>query len=223
MDWPLLAPLDPEERQRVLASTRTHRYARGEVLVREGDRSDSLHLVASGRLAVQITTPEGDNATLNVLGPGDYFGELSLLDGHQARSATVVALEPAETLALGAASFRELRQRHRATEQLVLTLMARRVEELSERLLEALYDDLDRRVSRRLVDLVRVYAEAEDHPGPVVVPLTQEQLAELVGGTRPSINQVLRRLEDEGVVALGRGRITVTDPRRLARMARMAR
>lgn len=202
----------------MLASTRPRRFARGEAVVREGERSDSLHLVASGRLAVRITTPEGDRATLNVLGPGDYFGELSLLDGHQTRSATVVALEPAETLALSAAAFRELRYRHRGSEQLVLTLMARRVEELSERLLEALYDDLDRRVTRRLHELVRVYAGADGDP--VVVGLTQEQLAELVGGTRPSVNQVLRRLEDLGVVQLGRGRIVVADRRRLAQLVR---
>lgn len=217
MDWQLLASLDDVERRRLLETTHRRRFARGEALVREGEASDSLHLVASGRLAVRITTAAGENATLNVLGPGDYFGELSLLDGHQTRSATVVALEPAETLSLTAAAFRELRLRHRASEQLLLTLMARRVEELSARLLEALYDGLDRRVHRRLAELAATYAGAA--AGPVVIPLTQEHLAELVGGTRPSVNQVLQRLGAEGVVELGRGRITVVDRHRLTRLA----
>ena len=209
MEWPLLASLDDEERRRVLATARRRSFARGEVLVREGDPSDSLHLVAAGRLAVRVSTSDGDNATINLLGRGDYFGELSLLDGQPpTRSATIVALEPAETLSLSAGEFRELRSRHRAADQLLLTLMARRVEELSTRLLETMYDGLDRRVHRRLAELADLYA---DGPGPVVVPLTQEHLAELVGGTRPSVNQVLQKLAARGVVELGRGKVTVVD------------
>ncbi|GAA4694326.1 Crp/Fnr family transcriptional regulator [Nocardioides conyzicola] len=213
MDWPLLASLDEDERGRVLSAARRRAYARGDVLVREGEPSDSLHLVASGRLAVRVTTRDGDNATINLLGPGDYFGELSLLEGQpSARSATIVALEPAQTLSLSAAEFRDLRTRHRAADHLLLTLMARRVEELSGRLLEAMYDGLDQRVHRRLGELAELYADGR---GPTTIPLTQEHLAELVGGTRPSVNQILRRLEDQGVVALGRGKVTVLDRARL--------
>lgn len=218
MEWSLLASLEEEERRRVLDAARRRTFARGETLVNEGDPSDSLHLVATGRLAVRVSTSDGENATINLLGPGDYFGELSLLDGSQpVRSATIVALEPAETLSLSASEFRELRRRHPAANQLLLTLMARRVEELSARLLEAMYDGLDRRVHRRLAELAELYAEGR--PGPVVVPLTQEHLAELVGGTRPSVNQVLQRLAAEGVVRLGRGKVTVVDPDRLDDLA----
>ena len=132
MEWSLLAALDEAERERLLATTRRRRFAKGEVVVHEGDPADSLHLVESGMLAVRVTTADGASATLNVLGPGSYFGELSLLDGHPpTRSATVVALEPAETRVLSASGFAELRRDHRAAEQLLLTLLARRVEELS--------------------------------------------------------------------------------------------
>jgi CRP-like cAMP-binding protein len=213
MDWPLLASLEEEERRRVLSAARRRRYDRGEIVVREGDPSDSLHLVASGRLTIRVSTSDGENATINLLGPGDYFGELSLLDGQPpVRSATIVALEPAETLSLSAAEFRALRARHRAADQLLMMLMARRIEELSGRLLEAMYDGLDRRVHRRLAELAALYA---DGPGPVTVPTTQEHLAELVGGSRPSVNQVLQRLAASGVVELGRGRVVVLDRRRL--------
>src|SRR6478609_4731315 len=154
MDWPLLASLEKDERNRVLSAARRRQYARGEVLVREGDPSDSLHLVSSGRLAVRVSTSEGEHATINLLGPGDYFGELSLLEGSpQVRSATIAALEPAETLTLSAGEFRDLRRRHPAANQLLLLLMARRVEELSARLLQAMYDGLDQRVHRRLAEL----------------------------------------------------------------------
>lgn len=214
MEWSLLASLDEEERRKVLAAARSRTYARGEVLVNEGDPSDSLHLVASGRLAVRVSTSDGENATINLLGPGDYFGELSLLEGRApARSATIVALERAETLSLSASEFRDLRRRHPAANQLLLLLLASRVEELSARLLEAMYDGLDQRVPRRLAELADRYADGRT--GPVVVPLTQEHLAELVGGTRPSVNQVLQRLAAEGLVELGRGRVTVVDRDRL--------
>ena len=152
---------------------------------------------------------------MNLLGPGQYFGELSLLDGRAPiRSASIVALEPSTTRTLSATAFRELRQRHRAAERFLLALLARRVEELSGRVVEVMYDGLDRRVHRRLVDLAALYDEGKPT---VVITLTQELLAELVGGTRPSINQVLQRLADQGIVELGRGRITVLDRRALER------
>ncbi len=215
MDWPLLGSLDEDDRRALLATTRVRRFGRGEVVVHEGDPADSLHLVESGRLAVRVTTPSGERATLNLLGPGQYFGELSLLDGRAPiRSASIVALEPSTTRTLSATAFRELRQRHRAAERFLLALLARRVEELSGRVVEVMYDGLDRRVHRRLVDLTALYDEGKPT---VVITLTQELLAELVGGTRPSINQVLQRLADQGIVELGRGRITVLDRRALER------
>jgi CRP-like cAMP-binding protein len=215
MDWPLLGSLDEDDRRALLATTRVRHFGRGEVVVHEGDPADSLHLVESGRLAVRVTTPSGERATLNLLGPGQYFGELSLLDGRAPiRSASIVALEQSTTRTLSATAFRELRQRHRAAERFLLALLARRVEELSGRVVEVMYDGLDRRVHRRLVDLAALYDEGKPT---VVITLTQELLAELVGGTRPSINQVLQRLADQGIVELGRGRITVLDRRALER------
>lgn len=224
MDWPLLDALPAGEREPLLAGTRRRRYARGEAVVREGDLADSLHLVESGRFAVRVDTAAGDTAMLNVLGPGDWFGELSLLDGAApVRTASVQALEQGSTRSLSAVAFARLRREHPAAGELLLALMAQRIEQLSGRLVEVMYDGLDRRVFRRLVELVRTY---QDSPGPgpaaepVLVPLTQEQLAELVGGTRPSVNQVLRHLVREGVVELGRGRIVVLRPAELARRLR---
>ena len=219
MDFPLLASLGDRARNEVLDTTRQRRFTRGEVLVHEGDPSDSVHFVESGRLAVQVTTADGDTAILNVLGPGAYFGELSLLDGRApTRSASVVALETATTRILSASAFHDLRRRHRGADGLLLVLLTRRVEELSARLVEVMYDGLDRRLYRRLVELSELYADGSD--GPVTVPLTQEHLAELVGGTRPSVNQVLQRLASQGVVEIGRGRVTVLDRSALAGRAR---
>lgn len=219
VDWALLAAVPQAEREQLLARARRRTYARNEVIVREGDPSDSLHLVEEGRLAVQVGTAVGDTAMLNVIGPTDWFGELSLLGSRApVRTATIVALEAATTRSLTAAAFADLRRRHPAIGELLLTLLPQRVEELSDRLVEVMYDGLDRRVHRRLLDLVGIYG-AGDPARPVTVPLTQVQLAELVGGSRQSVNEVLQKLTRRGVVELERGRIIVHQPSALGRQA----
>ncbi len=216
MEWPLLASLTDEQRQSVLTAARTRRYAKGDTVFHEGDPADSLHLVASGRLAVHTATTDGDTVTLNILSPGDFFGELSLLrDGEERiRTATVAALEPVETLAVTANVFQDICEQHPGVDLLMSTLMARRIDELSRRLVEALYVGLDRRVYRRLLELAEIYA-----PGAptATIPLTQTNLADLVGGSRPSVNQVLQKLAARGTVSLGRGTIDVLDMGELTR------
>lgn len=218
MDWPLLAPLPADARDAVIAAARRRTFGKGEVVFHEGDPADALHLVTSGHLAVQVATPDGERATLNVVGAGSHVGELALLPGsaHHHRSATVLALVPAETRVLSASAFQALREQFPAVDRILVDLLADRVRELSDRLLESMYVGLDRRVYRCLLRLNEVYAVG---PAPAVVPMTQDQLSDLVGGTRPSVNQVLQRLQDQGVIELGRGRVTLLDPGTLARKA----
>lgn len=211
MEFSLLASLPEEARRTLLGSVRRRTFARREVIVHEGDPADSLHLVRSGRLAVQVSTPGGQVAMLRLITPGEYFGEVALLDREASRrTATIIALEPAETWSISSTAFDALRARHPEIQQVVMTALAERVEDLSRRLLEAMYDGLDRRVFRQLVYLSEVYAEGTVS-GPVTIPLTQETLAEFVGGTRPSVNAVLQRLQERGLIELTRGRIVVRD------------
>jgi len=208
MDWPLLAPLAPEEREAVLEAARERSFAKGEAVCNEGDPADAMHLLVSGRLVVQVSTPDGERASLNVLGPGDHVGELALLPHGGRRSASVIALEAATTRVLTAHAFHELCARHPAVQGLLVDLLAERVKELSNRLLETMYLPLDRRLYRSLLQLGHSYAVGDRDPE---VPLTQEQLADLVGGTRPTVNQILQRLADEGIIELGRGRVVIRD------------
>jgi CRP-like cAMP-binding protein len=218
MDWPMLASLDVDERAAVVAAARRRTFRKGEVVFHEGDPADAMHLVAAGHLAVQVSTPDGERVTLTVLSPGDSVGELSLVrrGAPERRSATVVALDAAETRVLGVGVFQELCLSHPAVQDLVVAALADRVRDLSARLLESMYVGLDRRLYRRLLDLAEVYATGT---GATVVPLTQEQLADLVGGTRPTVNQVLQRLQAQQVIELGRGRLTVLDVAALRRKA----
>ena len=214
MDWPLLAALPDAERAQVLGSARRRTFGRDEVVCHAGDPADSVHFIVSGHVAVRVTLPSGDPALLNVLGPGDHFGELALLREDGCRTATVFALEGAETLVLPSHVFHRLREGNVDVERVLTRMLADRVDALSQRLLEVMYVGLDRRVARCLVGLARSYSSPEGR-GPI--PLNQQQVAHLAGGSRASVNQVLRRLVDEGVLRLSRGRIEVLDPTGLAR------
>lgn len=215
--WHLLSPLTDAQRGHVLSATRSRSYAKGEVVFHEGDPGETLHLIRTGRFAVRVSIPSGDTATLSVIGPGDAFGELALLGPSNERTATIVALEAGETLSLSRQDFAALRQDNPGVEQLLLAALARRIDELSRALLEALYVSVDRRVVRRLLDL----AEAYPTPGQrvVTIPITQDDLAGMAGASRPTVNQVLQRLAGLGAVSLGRSRITIDDLALLRRRA----
>ena len=214
MDWPLLASLDAQEQRDLLALGRQRTFARNEVICHEGDPADSLHLVVEGRVSVKASLDSGDTVMVNLLGPGGYFGELALLRPDSRRTATVTALEPARTHVITASAFRRLCETRPEVERTVSVLLAERVDQLTKRLLEVTYVSLNRRIYRWLLDLQASYADGTE---PTVIPLTQAQLAELTGGTRPSVNQVLRPLVEQGVVGLGRGRIEILDLDRLRR------
>ncbi len=211
--WPLLAGLGEEERRSLLAIARRRVFARGEVVFHREDPADTLHLIASGRFAVRIVTPAGDTATLTVLVAGESFGELALVTAGR-RSATVVALERAETQSIHQLDFEALRRRHPDVTDVLVRALGRRVERLSDQLVEALYVPADRRVLRRLAELARLYAEDD---GAVLVPLTQEDIAGLAGTSRATVNRVLREAEARGELRLGRGRTTVIDVEAIGR------
>jgi CRP-like cAMP-binding protein len=217
MQWPILEGLSAEDVRRVLAAARRRKFARGEVIFHDGDPADTILLIEKGRVAVRVTTPLGHTATLAVFGPGDVFGELALVAGGGSRSATAVALETTETLAIHQDAFDSLQAEHPTVTEVLVHLLADKVRTFNTMLLEALYVPADTRVLRRLVAVAGMYAE---DGSTAVVPLTQEDLAGLAGTTRATVNRVLRAEEKRGTVALARGRITVTDREALSRRAR---
>jgi CRP/FNR family cyclic AMP-dependent transcriptional regulator len=216
MEWRLLQALPEDGRRAVLAAARRRRFRRGEVVFHEGDPGDTLHLVTRGHVAVRVTTPLGDCATVAVLGPESCFGELALLTPAP-RSATVAALDDMETLSLHRDQITELRATHRLIDQLLLDAAVEEVRRLTGRLLEALYVPVDKRIPRRLLELAESYGNGAVE---VTIPLTQDDIAGLAGTTRPTVNKVLRGFEDAGAVALARGSVRVLDLKALAAKAR---
>ena len=216
MQWPLLGDLPPEELQRVLAIARRRTFTHGEVVFHEGDPGDALHLIEKGRFAIRVSTPLGERATLAIRGPGELFGEMALITSAP-RSATVAALEPAETYSIGQAEFEELRRAHPGVNSILVSVLATAVRRMDELLVEAFYVGAEKRVLRRVRDLAALYG---DGSGPIIIPLTQEDMAGLAGTSRATVNRVLREEEVRGTLSLSRGRTTVVDLEELERRAR---
>ncbi|HUJ91544.1 MAG TPA: Crp/Fnr family transcriptional regulator [Gaiellaceae bacterium] len=217
MDWALLAGVPDDEVRELLRVARRRRFARNEVVFHRDDPGDSLHLIQKGRFSLRVATPLGDVATIAVLGPGDSFGEMALLAEEPLRSATVTALEDAETFAVHRAEFEQLRSRHPGVDRILLRFLAGELRRVNERMLEALYVSAEKRTLRRLVELADLYRSAD---GEIVVTLTQESIAELAGVARPTVNSVLREEEKRGTIALERGRTRIVDLAELERRAR---
>jgi CRP/FNR family transcriptional regulator, cyclic AMP receptor protein len=204
----LLDVLGSEDRRLLDERAVRHRYERGDVVFLEGDPTDALHLIEEGRVAVRATTVDGEVATFTVLGPGATFGELTMTEDDSVRSATIEALEAVTTLAIGRREFEALRTERPSIDRFVVAVLAEQVKRLTTLALEALYLPAEARLERRLGDLARLY----DTGGrPIVVPLTQADIATMAGTTRPTANQVLKRLESEGHLRVHRGRIELLD------------
>ena len=218
MHWPIFDGVPDAEMQRVLSIARRRTFARGEVVFHHDDPADTVHLIVSGRFAVRVRTPVGDSAILTVLGPGELFGEVALLGPEQRRSATVEALEPAETRSIFRDDFHALRASHPGVSDVLIAILVGEVTRLSRHLLEALYVSSDKRVLRRLIELADLYGGAD--VAEVTIPLRQDDLAGLAGTSRATVNRVLRQEEVRGTVTLERGKVTVTDRAALERRGR---
>ena len=143
-------------------------------------------------------------------------GELALLSADAHRSATVSALEPAETFCVVRDEFLRLARRHVGVKDALLALLAERIRRANERIVVAHYLDAETRVRWALLQAARIWGPGEATP----IPLTQEQLAELAGTARGTVNRVLREEAERGVVALARGSVRVLDADALGRRVR---
>jgi CRP/FNR family transcriptional regulator, cyclic AMP receptor protein len=212
---PLLDVLDEADRRELVETARRRRFDRDEVVFHVGDPADSLQIILSGRVSIRRTIATGDRAILGYLGPGEFFGELALIgEAPEPRNATVRTVEPTETLAIAGSRFAELRRRRPAVDRFLTEVLAHRVRELDDRLVEALLVQADSRVVRRLLDL----AAPPGPDGVAVATVTQEDLAAASGTSRATVNRVLRDAEKAGVLRLGRGRVEVLDADALTRL-----
>ncbi len=212
-DVPLLARL-PEAELRALASCgRVQSYPAGATIFREGDPGDALHIVIEGSVRVAVLSPQGGEATVAVLGPGEFLGDLALLDGRP-RSANAITSQSTKTLVVTRDDFAQwLSERPRAALALLETLSLR-LRRTDETLADLAFLDLPRRLAKRLLELAGAQAALRARgpaPPDARIRVTQSELASMLGVSRESVNKQLNQFAREGWIALGRGSVTLRD------------
>jgi CRP/FNR family cyclic AMP-dependent transcriptional regulator len=210
----LFADLSSDELDELSSHLRRQRYARGHPIFFRGDPGTSLYLIEDGRVKITLTSADGREAILSLLGPDSFFGELALLDG-EPRSADAVALEACSLLVLERDDFsRFLAARPEVTTRL-LAVVSRRLRQNAQTVQDAAFLDVAARLARTLLQLAQAHGQPDKEGIRIMPRLTQVEIAGMIGASRESVNKWLAFYERQGLIRVSRGRITVLQPQGL--------
>jgi CRP-like cAMP-binding protein len=179
-----------------------------QVLFRKGDAGDALYGVLSGRLRIHAVAADGRDALLNVMQPGDLFGEIAMIDG-LARTADATAIDPTELVMLRRSDFLDLTRRESELGLHLLQLMCRRLRWVSDRVEDATFLPAPARLAKRLLHLAET--QGRDCPEGLLIDwrLSQRVLGELAGASRETTNKTLRAWSQQGWIRLKRERVVI--------------
>ncbi len=214
----LLGHLTPEELDRLLAPARVERVDEGRVLFRKGDPGDRLYVVLSGRISIGTTSEAGKELVFNVLGRGEVFGEIALLDG-KARTADATAMAESHLLVLDRADFMPFLERHPEVAARLIAVLCERVRWISESYEDSIFMELPACLAKRLLLLAETHGEPrEGTTTRIEFPLSQQELANMAGVSREAVNKLLRAWQTQGLIAQDKHHVTILDPARLKRL-----
>jgi CRP/FNR family cyclic AMP-dependent transcriptional regulator len=216
---PLFAALEDEAAETLIASmTRSH-MERGDVLFREGDQGDRLYVIGEGKIKLGRSSSDGRENLLAILGPGEMFGELSLFDPGP-RTATATAVAETQILALSQDQLRSFLASRPTVAFSLLAALARRLRRTNESLADLVFTDVPGRVAKALLDLADRFGRPVEEGVMVSHDLTQEELAQLVGASRETVNKALADFATRGWLKLEARAVLLQDLDRLRRRAR---
>ena len=217
---PLLAPLTPEARAALVSRLTMGDAARTQVVFREGEDGHTLHLVLEGKVKISRSSNDGRENVLAVLGPGEVIGELSLFDPGP-RTATATALTDLSYVSLDHADLRPWLGTRPEVAELLLQVLARRLRRTNSALADLVFVDVPGRVAKALLELSDRFGRAQaDGELRVEHGLTQEELAQLVGASRETVNKALADFAARGWIRLESRAVVLLAPDRLLHRAR---
>jgi CRP/FNR family cyclic AMP-dependent transcriptional regulator len=219
MASPLFAGIDQEASRALLDSMSRVDLPRGQVLFHEGEPGDRLYVIATGKVKLGRRSADGRENLLSVLGPGEMFGELSLFDpGPRTASATAVA--DARLLELAHSELVTWLEKHPTVAEHLLGALAARLRRTNENLADLVFSDVPGRVAKALLDLSTRFGQPVEDGMRVAHDLTQEELAQLVGASRETVNKALADFSSRGWVRREGRAVVLLDMQRLERRAR---
>jgi CRP/FNR family cyclic AMP-dependent transcriptional regulator len=201
---PFFTQLSDRELDVVRAVATEKGYPKNAVVLTEGEMGDSLFMIQSGKVKVFIGDEDGREITLKILGPGDFFGEMSMID-KQPRSASVTTIEAAAFLVLSHAAFERCVEEAPRIANMVMRVLAQRVREADRKIGTLALMDVYGRVASTLLEL-SVYSNGKLMVGE---KLSQQDLANMVGASREMVNRILKDLSDRGFISIESKSITI--------------
>lgn len=215
---PLFQKLTVDDRERLGKLMKTQVLKKGEILFRRDSEGDSLFIVKSGKIKISLQSPTGDEVVLAIFSEYDFFGEMALLDGLP-RSADATAIEPAEVVFLNRNDFLTFMNSSKSAIQAVLLSLSQRLRRTDDLLEDTCFLNISGRFAKKLVELAETHGELDGEAVHIHLPLTQRDLASMVGTTRESINKELRVLREKGLVNTQENDIVILNMERLRRRA----
>ncbi|HEX7250850.1 MAG TPA: cyclic nucleotide-binding domain-containing protein [Burkholderiales bacterium] len=203
---PLFASFS-DEPLRMLTTVVTRRsVTRGTIIMAAGDPTDSLYIVLSGRLKVMMSDADGKEVILTILGPGEFFGEMGLIDDAP-RSASVIAIEPCELLAITRRDFKKCLAENFEMSMAVMRGLVRRLREADRKIGSLALLDVYGRVARLLLDM----AETVDGQKMVTKRLPKQDIAKMIGASREMVSRVMKDLQVGGFIEMRGSTIVLRD------------
>jgi CRP-like cAMP-binding protein len=211
----LFRGLPRETRVRIAALATRRQYEEGAIIFMRGDPGDSLCGVATGRVRISAAGPGGKEVFLNIMEPGDAFGEIALLDGSP-RTATATAMARTELIVIQRDAFSALLQSQPQLAAHLIQLLCKRVRWTAELMEDTALLSVPARLAKRLLSLASAMGREPERG--TKIKLSQEELAQFLGLSRQIVNQHLQTWRAKGWISLGRGSVTLEDPRALERL-----
>ena len=211
-DVDLFADLSTQELQHLADASTTVELRRGDVLFHEDDPGDNVYIVKSGRIAIAKRSIDGRESVVALMEPGDLFGEMQLFE-NQGRTAEARALEQSKVLAIGYGPIREVYERRPELLWGVVALLARRLRSMDVALADTVFLDVTGRTAKRLLEM----AGGADE---FTLPVTQEELAAMVGASRERVNKAIASFVRLGWIEQSDRRYKITNREELERRAR---